>query len=282
MKFKTLVGLLIMLAVMSAGVWGMITQVTNNNMAAQVAPPTNLVDSYLPLKPLYDKLKLRAVHLITDRGFGCGTIVNQKQEGGKVWTYWVWTVNHLVGEHFKEGATSEMTVLSHDRTYLNTADEVILLQRSPEFDFMVLKFQSPIDLKLDKIVLASPKQLETIMMVGAPFHTDIKPHVGYVMLEECDLELAYERKEYKQHYFIANIANGPGNSGSGVFDLNGNLIGLHSARILETPWYGIVVKVSSLTEANKIKYHHGLWTLFKGLYFKQIIQLSEKLNLKDR
>ena len=113
-------------------------------------------------------------------------------------------------------------------TYRNKKLEGVVIKRDVNDDLALIKFTS--NIKFDKIALAERAQIgQTILSIGNPLGLNFNIIKGII----CHTaRYVKENDEYK-NYMQININVNPGDSGGGIFDINGDLIGIIVKKICE-------------------------------------------------
>jgi S1-C subfamily serine protease len=173
---------------------------------------------------LVDNLKESVVVVKHDTGHGSGVIYKKESiSGTNDKLYYVLTNNHVVNN-----ATNINVYFGPKEQY-----SVIDLKTIPTYDIAVVRFKTTKDIpvisakQLDNNKGVELKAAQKIIVIGTP--QDLNKF-NYVTMGTLTLT-SYTYNGIKDLSFMIDAAINPGNSGGPVFNLNGDLIGLATAKI---------------------------------------------------
>ena len=129
-------------------------------------------------------------------------------------------VNRKVSAYLKENVTDDKYVTSN----------VEILHKSEIEDLALIKFSSHIQLEPCTINRSlNLKKGQIVLAVGSPHSLEYYNTVTMGIISHPNRIIAEDNK--KVNYVQHDAALNPGNSGGGLFDINGQLIGINTARI---------------------------------------------------
>lgn len=176
---------------------------------------TDMVDRVLP----------SIVSVIGTGGLGSGIIFKEELLENNVTRYYVLTNYHVVSE------STEIRIKFSDQTYeLPVTD----YQGSESYDIAVLRFETEDDLAVYDIPPISDQQYvdivqgQDVFAIGSPYSTDFYNYTteGIVSLTNLTYKGIY------QLGIVHDAEINPGNSGGPLFNLNGEVIGVNVAKIV--------------------------------------------------
>lgn len=161
---------------------------------------------------------------------GSGVIVRRLEEGTSGYRYYVVTNRHVI--YSKNGAKEIKVYLDPNREYVDAA----LVAYDKQVDLALLSFSSPFLLNVVEINTETPKVGAFAVAIGSPYNLEAYYNtvtVGSISAStryyiEDDINGKDVTNEYIQHCAPINS----GNSGGGLFNIYGQLIGINTWKVV--------------------------------------------------
>ncbi len=161
---------------------------------------------------------------------GSGVIVRRLEEGTSGYRYYVVTNRHVI--YSKNGAKEIKVYLGPNREYVDAT----LVAYDKQVDLALLSFSSPFLLNVAEINTETPKVGAFAVAIGSPYNLEAYYNtvtVGSISAStryyiEDDINGKDVTNEYIQHCAPINS----GNSGGGLFNIYGQLIGINTWKVV--------------------------------------------------
>ncbi len=190
---------------------------------------------------------------------GSGVIVKRVDEGSSGYQYYVVTNRHVVYST-KMGNKQIKVYLGPDKGYTDAS----LVQYDTKVDLALLSFHSPYLLNVATINTTTPKVGAFAIAIGSPY--DLEAYFNTVTVGsissskrlyiEEDVSGREVNNEYLQHCAAINS----GNSGGGLFNIYGELIGINTWKVvgeLSDNIEGLCFSIPSSVVVNTFKKYLG-------------------------
>ena len=211
-----------------------------------------IVEASLIAKESNVRIKYSSSNMIIGTsGFGSGVIINQEEISKNMYRYTVLTNRHVV---LTSSNNSKKVTISfgEDEEYLASIVKVDSSQ-----DIAIISFESPRILSVAKVATSSAQVGRFVISVGNPYNVDkyydsiTVGNVSYVNreIEEKDMYGEEITNIYIQH---TSPING-GNSGGGLFNIKGELIGINTWKIANEDVEGMGFAIPIQNIYNKYK-----------------------------
>jgi serine protease DegQ len=116
-----------------------------------------------------------------------------------------------------------------------------LIKINPELDLALLAVEGPVNHVYARLAKDS-RAGEGVINIGNPYNFEFLASEGIVA------QVSYKMKEFKGHYLVTTAMINPGSSGGGVFNENGELLGINTMTIGGLfGWAGISLAVDANT-----------------------------------
>lgn len=183
-------------------------------------------DKYTEYTDVYGRAKDSVVYIKSSIGSGSGVIISKDTREGKL-GYFIVTNNHVI-----DGA-SEITVTVSGGTEYK---DVIFIGRDESTDLAVLKIEEKTELSV--ITLGRSDDLRTaekVLVIGNPLGLLGSATEGIISGDNREVTI----DGYKMNLLQTSAAVNPGNSGGGMFNMSGQLIGIVNAKYASEEVEGI-------------------------------------------
>lgn len=173
---------------------------------------------------------------VTSRGLlskmvstGSGVIIKRKQLENQRYQYYVVTNRHVVD---KSGAPHLQIYLGEERKYQDAS----IIALDDQNDLALVSFVSPFLLATATISTTPPKAGQFGIVVGCPYHLE-----NYYNTVTCGVISApsrYHKEEdanghtVQNEYIQHDASINSGNSGGGLFDIHGQLMGINTWKVV--------------------------------------------------
>jgi S1-C subfamily serine protease len=188
---------------------------------------TNLLKIERLNKERVEKMILNSsviVYSIRELGMGSGTIIKKTEDA-----MYVLTCYHVINNYYTEENVLPMEKITI--SYDNIIYAVDIIKADENYDLALLKVYFN-DSALEEIKLAKnyPKKGDIVYTVGNPLGS--MRHISSGILSN---EIDFDENDYRKKFYISDALTVFGNSGGGLYNENGELIGVPS----NVPSYGL-------------------------------------------
>lgn len=178
-------------------------------------------------------------------GFGSGIIINKKDLGNETYQYYVLTNKHIVLTENGKQRTVYVAFPNNEK-YMAS-----ILVNDNQMDVSIIAFETKRNIEVAKVSKEKAEEGRFVIAIGNPY--DINKYYSSVTIGNVSYvdRIITEDNGSKQKYIQHNAEINAGNSGGGLFNIKGELIGMNTWKIADEEIEGLGFAIDIITIYDK-------------------------------